>query len=90
MSFSSQHFRPTLFRSVLLSIKILFQQIKLGESKLVVAGGSENMTQVPFAVRNIRFGTALGMKYEVGSSPYFLHLYFTRWYIRSRGPVREK
>ncbi|VDP02368.1 unnamed protein product [Heligmosomoides polygyrus] len=39
-------------------------QIKLGESKLVVAGGSENMTQVPFAVRNIRFGTALGMKYE--------------------------
>ncbi|ETN79640.1 acetyl-CoA C-acetyltransferase [Necator americanus] len=39
-------------------------QIKLGESKLVVAGGTENMTQVPFAVRNIRFGTALGMKYE--------------------------
>nr|CDJ94513.1 Thiolase domain containing protein [Haemonchus contortus] len=40
------------------------QQIKLGESKLVVAGGTENMTQTPFAVRNIRFGTALGMKYE--------------------------
>lgn len=40
------------------------QQIKLGDSKLVVAGGSENMTQVPFAVRNIRFGTALGVKYE--------------------------
>ncbi|VDM76044.1 unnamed protein product [Strongylus vulgaris] len=40
------------------------QQIKLGESKIVIAGGTENMTQVPFAVRNIRFGTALGMKYE--------------------------
>ncbi|VDO52292.1 unnamed protein product [Haemonchus placei] len=39
-------------------------QIKLGESKLVVAGGTENMTQTPFAVRNVRFGTALGMKYE--------------------------
>ncbi|KAJ1359805.1 hypothetical protein KIN20_018606 [Parelaphostrongylus tenuis] len=38
--------------------------IKLGESKLVVAGGSENMTQTPFAVRNVRFGTVLGTKYE--------------------------
>uniref|UniRef100_A0A0K0DQ91 AAA domain-containing protein n=1 Tax=Angiostrongylus cantonensis TaxID=6313 RepID=A0A0K0DQ91_ANGCA len=38
--------------------------IKLGESKLVVAGGSENIAQVPFAVRNVRFGTALGAKYE--------------------------
>ncbi|KAK5975493.1 hypothetical protein GCK32_009942, partial [Trichostrongylus colubriformis] len=46
-------------------------QIKLGESKLIVAGGTENMTQTPFAVRNVRFGTALGMKYEttVGCDP---------------------
>lgn len=40
------------------------QQIKLGESSLVLAGGAENMSQVPFAVRNIRFGTGLGQKYE--------------------------
>ncbi|CAI4222290.1 unnamed protein product [Auanema sp. JU1783] len=40
------------------------QQIKLGESSIVVAGGTENMSQVPFAVRNIRFGTGLGQKYE--------------------------
>ncbi|WKY02645.1 hypothetical protein Q1695_016145 [Nippostrongylus brasiliensis] len=40
------------------------QQIKLGDSKLVVAGGSENMSQAPFAVRNMRFGSVLGMKYE--------------------------
>ncbi|KAK6017699.1 thiolase protein, partial [Ostertagia ostertagi] len=40
------------------------QQIKLGESKLIVAGGTENMSQTPFAVRNTRFGTALGVKYE--------------------------
>ncbi|WKY02638.1 hypothetical protein Q1695_016143 [Nippostrongylus brasiliensis] len=42
------------------------QQIKLDDSKLVVAGGSENMSQAPFAVRNMRFGSVLGMKYEVG------------------------
>ncbi|KAF8359918.1 acaa-2, partial [Pristionchus pacificus] len=40
------------------------QQIKLGESKIVIAGGAENMSMVPFAVRNVRFGTALGSKYE--------------------------
>ncbi|GMT19386.1 hypothetical protein PFISCL1PPCAC_10683, partial [Pristionchus fissidentatus] len=39
-------------------------QIKLGDSKIVIAGGAENMSMVPFAVRNVRFGTALGSKYE--------------------------
>ncbi|KJH42050.1 thiolase protein [Dictyocaulus viviparus] len=38
--------------------------IKLGESHVVVAGGCENMTDIPFVVRNVRFGTALGTKYE--------------------------
>ena len=27
---------------------------------MVLAGGIENMTQVPYAVRNIRFGTKFG------------------------------
>ncbi|KAF1760124.1 hypothetical protein GCK72_008370 [Caenorhabditis remanei] len=40
------------------------QAIKLGEANIVLAGGTENMSMVPFAVRDIRFGTALGKKYE--------------------------
>ncbi|PAV83099.1 hypothetical protein WR25_02614 [Diploscapter pachys] len=40
-------------------------QIALGESSLVLAGGAENMSQIPFAVRNIRFGTALGVQYQL-------------------------
>ena len=41
-----------------------FQSILTGESKIVLTGGTENMSQVPFVVRNIRFGTVLGQKYE--------------------------
>ncbi|CAI5444631.1 unnamed protein product [Caenorhabditis angaria] len=40
------------------------QQIKLGEANIVLTGGTENMSMVPFAVRNIRFGTALGTNYQ--------------------------
>ncbi|XP_012937203.1 3-ketoacyl-CoA thiolase, mitochondrial [Aplysia californica] len=36
------------------------QEIELGLSDIVLAGGIENMTQVPYAVRNIRFGTKFG------------------------------
>ncbi|XP_059148563.1 3-ketoacyl-CoA thiolase, mitochondrial-like [Physella acuta] len=36
------------------------QEIMLGDSQVVLVGGMENMTQVPYAVRNIRFGTRLG------------------------------
>lgn len=32
----------------------------LGESQIVLAGGHENMSQVPYSVWNIRFGTRLG------------------------------
>lgn len=31
---------------------------------MVLTGGAENMSQAPFVVRNVRFGTALGQKYE--------------------------
>eukprot|EP00056_Hartaetosiga_gracilis_P010765 m.160379 g.160379 ORF g.160379 m.160379 type:complete len:404 (+) comp13383_c5_seq1:58-1269(+) len=37
------------------------QQILLGESDIALTGGTENMSQAPYAVRNIRFGTRLGM-----------------------------
>lgn len=47
-----------------ISITADFQSILVGESKVVLTGGAENMSQVPFVVRNIRFGTTLGQKYE--------------------------
>ncbi|KAH9639039.1 hypothetical protein HF086_003570 [Spodoptera exigua] len=37
--------------------------ILTGAAKISVAGGVENMSQAPFAVRNVRFGTALGSTY---------------------------
>jgi acetyl-CoA acyltransferase 2 len=33
-----------------------------------LAGGAENMSQMPFVVRGTRFGTALGQKYEFEDS----------------------
>src|SRR6476661_3142612 len=36
------------------------QQIELGESKTVLAGGMENMSQAPFVVRGARKGLKLG------------------------------
>uniref|UniRef100_A0A3B3R7Q3 Acetyl-CoA acyltransferase 2 n=1 Tax=Paramormyrops kingsleyae TaxID=1676925 RepID=A0A3B3R7Q3_9TELE len=37
------------------------QEICLKESEVVLCGGSENMSQAPYAVRNIRFGTKFGL-----------------------------
>jgi len=36
------------------------QEIMLGESAVVLTGGTESMSQAPFAVRNARFGIRLG------------------------------
>jgi acetyl-CoA acyltransferase 2 len=36
------------------------QEIELGDSNVVLCGGTESMSQAPFAVRNTRFGTKLG------------------------------
>ena len=36
------------------------QEIQLGQASVVLAGGTESMSQAPYAVRNIRFGTQLG------------------------------
>eukprot|EP00163_Fabomonas_tropica_P012348 TRINITY_DN23619_c0_g1_i1.p2 TRINITY_DN23619_c0_g1~~TRINITY_DN23619_c0_g1_i1.p2 ORF type:complete len:395 (-),score=147.45 TRINITY_DN23619_c0_g1_i1:1390-2574(-) len=35
-------------------------EILVGESNVVLTGGTENMSQIPYSVRNIRFGTKLG------------------------------
>jgi acetyl-CoA acyltransferase 2 len=36
------------------------QEIELDNSNVVLCGGTENMSQAPYAVRNARFGTKLG------------------------------
>jgi len=36
----------------------------VGESRIVLTGGAENMSQTPFTVRGIRYGTILGQKHE--------------------------
>ncbi|KAK7584051.1 hypothetical protein V9T40_005014 [Parthenolecanium corni] len=36
------------------------QSILVGESKIVLAGGADNMSQSPYVVRNVRFGAPLG------------------------------
>ncbi|XP_041365713.1 3-ketoacyl-CoA thiolase, mitochondrial-like [Gigantopelta aegis] len=36
------------------------QEIMLGDSQVVLVGGTENMSQAPYALRNVRFGTRLG------------------------------
>jgi acetyl-CoA acyltransferase 2 len=35
--------------------------ILMGDSQIALAGGSDSMSQAPYAVRNIRFGTKLGV-----------------------------
>ncbi|HUG51997.1 MAG TPA: acetyl-CoA C-acetyltransferase [Vicinamibacteria bacterium] len=42
------------------SVVSVAQMIRLGESRLAVAGGMENMTQAPHVVRGARSGLALG------------------------------
>ncbi|XP_076661980.1 yippee interacting protein 2 [Halictus rubicundus] len=44
------------------------QSILTGESRVVMTGGTDNMSQAPFIVRNVRFGTMLGQKYEFEDS----------------------
>lgn len=44
------------------------QDIILGAAKVSLTGGVENMSQAPFAVRNVRFGTALGTNYNLEDS----------------------
>lgn len=33
----------------------------MGDSQIVLAGGADSMSQAPYAVRDIRFGTKLGV-----------------------------
>ena len=44
---------------------LYLQEIQLGESEVVLTGGSENMSQAPYAVRNARWGSPLGVDLKV-------------------------
>ncbi len=41
------------------------QEILLGDAEIVLTGGTESMSQAPFAARGIRFGTKLGKNPEL-------------------------
>jgi acetyl-CoA acyltransferase 2 len=41
------------------------QDIVVGESDIVLCGGTENMSQSPYAIRGTRFGTKLGESIEL-------------------------
>ncbi len=38
------------------------QDIATGEAHIILAGGTENMSQAPYALRNVRFGTRYGVE----------------------------
>nr|QBH73978.1 mitochondrial 3-ketoacyl-coa thiolase [Thermobia domestica] len=40
-------------------------EIIVGDSQIVLAGGTDNMSQSPFVIRNTRFGTKLGVNYAL-------------------------
>lgn len=40
------------------------------EAEIVLAGGAENMSQTPYAVRDMRFGTKFGTDYKVMTLPF--------------------
>lgn len=44
------------------------QDIVLGAANIALAGGVDNMSQSPFIVRNVRFGTTFGAKYAFEDS----------------------
>ncbi|XP_065205028.1 3-ketoacyl-CoA thiolase, mitochondrial-like [Planococcus citri] len=44
------------------------QSILVGESKVVLTGGADNMSQAPYVVRNVRFGAPLGANIEFEDS----------------------
>ena len=61
--FSNLHY-SLLSLSLSLSLCIL-QEIKLGEADIVLTGGTESMSQAPYAVRNARWGSPLGVDLKV-------------------------
>jgi len=55
------------------------QEIEIDDSNIVLCGGTESMSQAPYAVRNTRFGTKLGQD---------IHLEDTLWAGLTDGYVK--
>ena len=53
------------------------QDLELGIGEVSLCGGTENMSQAPYALRNSRFGTKLGMDLKVILNFIVLLLYNT-------------
>lgn len=51
-----------MLKSVPTNFHFVFQDIITGSAQVSLAGGTENMSAVPFLVRNARFGIPLGVK----------------------------
>lgn len=49
---------------------MVFQEILLGEADIVLTGGTESMSQAPYAVRNARWGSPLGVDLKVSYDCY--------------------
>ncbi|PIA16959.1 thiolase [Coemansia reversa NRRL 1564] len=47
------------FQSIIAAV----QEIKANDSDIVVSGGTENMSQAPYALRNVRWGAKFGPEY---------------------------
>jgi acetyl-CoA acetyltransferase len=47
------------FQSVISAV----QDITTGDAQVVLTGGTENMSQAPYALRNVRFGTRYGVEW---------------------------
>jgi len=47
---------------------VVWQEIMLGDSEVVLTGGAESMNQAPHVIRGIRFGIPLGRDQVVRKS----------------------
>ncbi len=60
---------------------------------MVLCGGSESMSQAPYAVRNIRFGTKFGFDLKVGLWLIFLYFlipkHMTQMYMKPWGGHKD-
>ena len=49
------------------SINIAFNSIRVGDADLTIAGGTESMSNAPFAIKKMRFGTKIGYPFSESS-----------------------
>lgn len=57
------------------------QDILVGAAKISLTGGVDNMSLAPFIVRNVRFGSVLGVPNTFEDSLWVIFLYFEKFYL---------